>query len=137
MGEPSRPSIDQSIVFTYTDDLEAGSRFFSDILELELVVDQGACHIYRLTDTSFIGVCNLPDRPKNKAAVTITLVSDDVDEWHRYLTAKGIEYVNRPRHSPEFGVYSSLFISPDGYRIEIQHFDDKSWRHGPGQRDSS
>jgi catechol 2,3-dioxygenase-like lactoylglutathione lyase family enzyme len=126
--EPERPSINQSIVFTYTDDLEIGAAFFSDVLELDLVVDQGACRIFRLTKSSFIGVCSIPGRPSNNAAVTITIVTDQVDEWHRYLIAKGVVYENPPSHSPEFGVYSSLFTSPDGYRIEIQRFDDRTWQ---------
>lgn len=124
-----RPPIDQSIVFTYTDDLEAGSRFFREIMELEFVVDQGPCHIFRLTETSFLGVCNLPDRPTNKAGVTITIVSGDVDGWHDFLTAKGVEYVKEPSRSERFSIYSSLFVSPHGYRIEIQNFDDAGW-HG-------
>ncbi|MGO1120286.1 VOC family protein [Rhodovibrionaceae bacterium A322] len=122
-----RPKINQNVIFTYTDDLEAASRFFSEVLELDFVVDQGACHIFRMTDQSYIGVCNLPDRPSNAAAVTITLVSDDVDGWHRFLTDKGLEFVREPAHSEQFSVYSSLFLSPHGYRIEIQHFDDPDW----------
>lgn len=127
MPKGGHPPIDQSIVFTYTNDLELGSQFFRDVLELEMVVDQGVCHIYRLTDTSFIGVCCLPDRPSNDAAVTITIVSGAVDEWHRFLTNKGVEYVKPPSHRPSFQIYSSLFSSPDGYRIEIQQFYDPDW----------
>lgn len=122
-----RPPIDQSIVFTYTDDLEAGSKFFREILELEFVVDQGACHIFRLSDTSFLGICSLPDRPNATVGVTITIVSSDVDGWHKFLGSKGIEYIKDPSHNAQFNVYSSLFLSPDGYRIEIQNFDDKEW----------
>jgi len=122
-----RPSIDQSIVFTYTDDLEAGSKFFREVMELDFVVDQGPCHIFRLSETSFLGVCSLPDRPTGKAGVTITIVSNEVDAWFKFLTSKGIEYIKEPSHSPLFNVYSSLFISPQGYRIEIQNFNEKDW----------
>ena len=122
-----RPRIDRSIVFTYTNDLAGASRFFREVLELEFVVDQGPCHIFRLTDESFIGVCDLPDRPTNQAGVTITIVSDDVEGWHEFLTARGVEYVHEPGHSDRFQVFSSLFISPHGYRIEIQRFDDPDW----------
>jgi predicted enzyme related to lactoylglutathione lyase len=122
-----RPSIDRSIVFTYTNDLAGASRFFREVLELDFVVDQGPCHIFRLTDESFIGVCDLPDRPSDQAGVTITIVSDDVEGWHEFLTARGVEYVHPPGHSDRFQVFSSLFISPHGYRIEIQRFDDPDW----------
>ena len=122
-----RPRIDQTITFTYTNDLDAASRFFKDVMELDFVVDQGACHIFRLTPTSFIGVCDLPNRPTGTAGVTITIVSNDVDGWHTFLTGKGLEYVKQPASSPKFGIYSSLFLSPHGYRIEIQRFDDTNW----------
>jgi predicted enzyme related to lactoylglutathione lyase len=122
-----RPTIDRSIVFTYTNDLPAASQFFREVLELDFVVDQGPCHIFRLTDESYIGVCDLPDRPSDQAGVTITIVSDDVEGWHEFLTARGVDYVHEPGQSDRFSVFSSLFISPHGYRIEIQRFDDRDW----------
>ena len=125
-----QPPISQSIVFTYTDDLERASRFFRDVMELDFVVDQGACHIFRLTAESYLGVCRLPDRPQGKVGVTISLVSDDVDGWHAFLAAKGVDFVRQPAASPAFGVYSTLFLSPDGYRIEIQRFDNPDWHRG-------
>jgi len=126
------PPISQSIIFTYTDDLAAGSAFFGEVMELELVLDQGPCHIYRLTDDSFLGVCSLPNRPRDAAGVTITIVSDDVDGWHRFLTDKGVQYLHDPAPSSRFGIYSSLFLSPDGYRIEIQRFDHPNWHQEGG-----
>ena len=124
------PSISQSIVFTYTDDLARASRFFAEVMELDFVVDQGACHIFRLTAASYLGVCQIADRPKARVGVTITIVSDDVEAWHDFLTKKGVTYVQPPKASPEFGVFSSLFLSPDGYRIEIQRFDNPDWHKG-------
>jgi catechol 2,3-dioxygenase-like lactoylglutathione lyase family enzyme len=131
-AEPmKRPPISDSVVFTYTDDLPASSKFFRDVLELEFVVDQGLCHIFRLSSTSYIGVCALPGRPRSPVGVTITIVTPDVDGWHRFLTAKGLIYANEPKVSERFNVYSSLFIDPNGYRIEIQNFRDPNWRNGP------
>ncbi|MCZ4279941.1 VOC family protein [Kiloniella laminariae] len=131
-----RPEINQSVIFTYCDDLPRASGFFREVMELDLVVDQGACHIYRLTEQSYLGVCCLPDRPRSQAGVTITLVSDDVEGWYRFLTAKGVNYVKPPSHSEQFGVFSSLFISPDGYRIEIQHFNKPDWCEGKLAREN-
>jgi catechol 2,3-dioxygenase-like lactoylglutathione lyase family enzyme len=125
-----RPAITDSIVFTYTDDLEASSRFFRETLELPFVVDQGVCHIFRLSPTSYIGVCAIAGRPRATVGATITIVTDDVDGWHRFLTSKGLVYENPPKESETFKVYSSLFIDPNGYRIEIQSFRDPAWRDG-------
>ncbi len=121
------PPIDQNVIFTYTEDLEAASAFFRDVMELDFVVDQGACQIFRMSESCFIGVCKLPDRPSAQAGVTITLVSNDVDGWFQFLRDKGVDFERQPAHSDRFGVYSTLFISPHGYRIEIQSFDDSEW----------
>jgi catechol 2,3-dioxygenase-like lactoylglutathione lyase family enzyme len=126
-----RPPITDSVVFTYTDDLSASSRFFREVLELDFVVDQGLCHIFRLSPTSYIGVCAIPGRPRSPVGVTLTIVTPDVDGWHTFLTGKGLVYDTAPRHSERFNVYSSLFIDPNGYRIEIQSFLDPAWRDGP------
>jgi catechol 2,3-dioxygenase-like lactoylglutathione lyase family enzyme len=124
------PPITDSIVFTYTDDLAASSRFFRETLELEFVVDQGPCHIFRMSPNSYIGVCDLPGRPRSTVGVTITIVTADVDGWHAFLTGKGLVYQTAPQTSTRFNVYSSLFIDPNGYRIEIQNFLDPKWREG-------
>ncbi len=127
------PPITDSVIFTYTDDLAAASRFFRDTMALEFVVDQGLCHIFRLSSTSYIGVCSIPGRPRATVGVTITIVTPDVDGWHTFLTAKGLVYEQPPKLSERFNVYSSLFIDPNGYRIEIQNFRDPNWREGrPG-----
>ena len=125
-----RPEIDQTVVFTYTHDLPAASRFFRETMELDLVHDEGTCHIFRLTEESYLGVCNLPHQAEGKSAVMITIVTDDVDGWHDFLTAKGVEYVTPPTAKPQFGIYTSVFISPNGYQIEIQKFDDSQWHKG-------
>jgi catechol 2,3-dioxygenase-like lactoylglutathione lyase family enzyme len=130
----ARPPITDSIVFTYTDDLAASSRFFQETLELEFVVDQGLCHIFRLSPTSYIGVCNIPGRPRATVGVTLTIVTPDVDGWHAFLTSKGLVYETAPRTSERFNVYASLFIDPNGYRIEIQNFLDPHWREGVDDR---
>jgi hypothetical protein len=75
----------------------------------------------------FRSLCDLPDRPTESGAVTITLVSDDVQGWHGFLAEKGVRYVKEPGHGDRFSVFSSLFISPHRYRIEIQRFDDAEW----------
>lgn len=126
----ARPAITDTIVFTYTDDLAASSRFFRETLELAFVVDQGVCHIFRLSPTSYIGVCSIAGRPRATVGVTITIVTDDVDGWYDFLISKGLVYQSAPEASERFKVYSSLFIDPNGYRIEIQSFRDPAWRDG-------
>lgn len=119
--------VNQQVTFLYTEDLDGSSVFYRDVMGLEFVLDQGSCHIYRLSPSSFIGVCTLADRPTSPVGVTISLVVDDVDGFHQALVDKGITFERAPAYSERFNVYSCLFLDPNGYRIEIQQFRDKTW----------
>jgi len=52
-----RPPITQQVTFLYVADLEATHRFYSDLLGLPLVLDQGTCRIYRAAGEAFLGFC--------------------------------------------------------------------------------
>ena len=63
----SRPSIDQQVTFLYTRDLETTAHFYEEVLGLSLVLDQGNCRIYRLSNDGFLGLCHsdtAPEKPK-------------------------------------------------------------------------
>jgi len=115
------------VTFLYCDDLDATSAFYRDILGLELVVDQGCCHIYRLSPSGYVGICDIAERSRGTVGLTVTLVTDDVDGWYRSLTSKGVVFEREPAFSERFQVYSCLFHDPNGYRIEIQSFHDPDW----------
>lgn len=122
-----RPAIDQQITFFYTDDLERLSRFYGEVMELEQVLDQGVCHIFRVTDDSFIGVCNKKDRPRGTKGVMFTFIVRDVMEMYEYLKAKGVAFDVVPSLRPGALVYSAFFRDPEGYMLEIQEFRDSRW----------
>lgn len=123
-----RLSVNQQVTFLYTDDLEKSSAFYRDTLELEFALDQGSCHIYKLSPTSFIGICTLADRPSSPVGLTISLVVEDVDACYQALEVKGVHFERTPAYSERFNVYSCLFLDPNGYRIEIQEFRDPDWQ---------
>ena len=71
---------DQQVTFLYTDDLEAGHRFWGGAMGLEMVLDQGACRIYRTAPNAFVGICRHRGQPADhEAGVWYTLVTDDVE----------------------------------------------------------
>ena len=91
--------IDQQVTFIYTRDLAAGSSFLSDKLGLERVLDQfGICHIYRVTGTSFLGVC-VNREPPSDPGVTCTFVARDVDAAYKVLSGRGVVFDGPPRLS--------------------------------------
>lgn len=136
----TRPAIDQQITFLYTRDLGTTAHFYECVLGLPLVLDQGGCHIYRMTDDAYLGVCerhNAPVQPTDGSSnVIFTLVTQEVDEWYARLEAQGVVFEKKPALNPKYGIYHCFLRDPNGYLIEIQRFLDPDWS-GPVQASSS
>ncbi|MCW5936224.1 MAG: VOC family protein [Fimbriimonadaceae bacterium] len=123
------PRIDQAVTFLRTRDLEANGRFYRDLFGLELVLGQGGCRIYRWAGTSaFLGFCaDGKAMAEPASAIVLTIVTDEVDEWHRHLSAHGVETDGPPRLNKKYQIYHFYADDPDGYRIEVQQFRDERW----------
>ena len=117
---PALPPIVEMVTFLYSADLERSHRFYAEVLGIEMVLDQGVCRIYRVTGTSYVGLCS--HRDPEPAGIIVTLVSDDVDGWYERLVAAGVETDGPPRHNERFDIYQFFATDPDGHTIEFQRF---------------
>lgn len=119
-------TFDQQVTFLLVGDLERSTRFYRDVFGLPIVLDQGDCRILKVTESAFIGICERKgDRERN--AVLITLVTDDVDDRHERLTAAGVTCDKEPQLNPIYNVYHAFYRDPDGFLIEVQRFMDPAW----------
>lgn len=114
-------SFDQFLVFLPVGDLERAREFYSAVVGLELVRDQGSCLIFRVASGGFLGVCD--HLAGGSGDVITTLVAEDVDAVCKRLSAAGVD-VDGPRRNDRFGIYHAFFSDPDGNRLEVQRFDD-------------
>jgi catechol 2,3-dioxygenase-like lactoylglutathione lyase family enzyme len=123
------PECDAQIAFCDTQDLAATARFYEACLGPPLALDQGACRIYRVARDAYLGFCRRADAVRPDGAI-LTLVTDDVDGWHRRLVATGVPCEKAPAFNPAYRIYQALFRDPNGYLIEIQRFEDPRWKAG-------
>ena len=107
------------ITFLYVSDLDRSASFYEGLLGLELVRDQGACRIYRVTEGAYIGMCD--HRPTAPGGLIVTLVTDDVDAWAKRLRDGGHD-VDGPTANERFAIYHCFVSDPDGHLVEIQRF---------------
>ena len=128
-----RPALDQQITFLYAEEPAACWRFYEDILELPLVQDQGRVRIYRVTGgQAFLGICpareaRLSENPRVEGGVLFTLVTQDVEGWHAFLAAKGVELPVQVTYAEAYGITHFFFKDPAGYTIEVQRFERPDW----------
>ena len=118
--------IDSQITFCSVADLQRTSNFWGQLIGLPLVLDQGTCRIYRTVGGAHLGFCQRED-PGPVGSIILTLVSDEVDCWHERLQEVGVDLEHGPRHNPTYGIYHFFARDPDGYRVEIQKFDDPDY----------
>jgi catechol 2,3-dioxygenase-like lactoylglutathione lyase family enzyme len=128
-----RPSLDQQVTFLSTADLAATAVFYEQVLGLQLVLDQGACRIFRVSDDAFLGFCSHLTSDEQTQGVILTLVSDEVDAWGDYLRERDIPLEKEPQLNAKFNIYHLFVRDPNGYLVEIQTFRDPAWpRKGGG-----
>ena len=117
---------DDLVTFCYTSRFKETIKFYEEVLGLPLVLDQGRCRIYRVSQNGYLAFCRDTD-PPSAQGIIITLVTDDVDGWYDNLIAKGVGFEKSPRHNPDFRIYHCFLRDPNGYLIEIQRFEDPKW----------
>lgn len=116
----------QLLTFLYTDQLARSVAFYRHVLDLEPVIDQGSVVIFRVNAGAYLGVSDLPHRPRGTDGVMVTFVVD-VDATYAKLQARGIAFEGPPALYMDGTVYAAFFRDPDGYRLEIQEFRDPRW----------
>jgi catechol 2,3-dioxygenase-like lactoylglutathione lyase family enzyme len=119
--------VQSAITFLKTRDLEATTRFYTQVMGFTLALDQGACRIFSICPGAFAGFC-LTDGPTGSAEVILTLEVEDVDSACAALETAGAVIEVRPRFNPRFNIYQCFIRDPNGYLIEIQRFHDPVWR---------
>lgn len=133
---PQRPAslgVDATLVFLYYEDPERAQDFYAEVLGLELVVEQAFTHIYQISPTSFVGLVD-EERGMHRAseakAVTLSFITDEVDEWYEYLVSRGVPMRGPVRDSANHPTRNFVAYDPEGYFLEFETFleDDENTR---------
>ena len=128
------PPFEQQITFLRATDLKRSHEFYAGVLRLDLVLDQGDCRIYSLSESAFVGLC-LADTVDPTEGVIVTLVTEKVDEWCVWIQRKGVVLESGPVLNDRFGIYHAFLRDPDGNRLEIQRFVTPQWPSLEDRRD--
>ena len=112
------------VAFYPCHDLAATTDFYTRDLQLELVRDQKSCVIFKVASEAYLGFCQHDGDIPNYKSVMITVLTDEVDEVYRRLLRLNVETEGKPKENDSFGIYHFFARDPDGYRLEIQRFNE-------------
>lgn len=115
-----------SNLFLYYKDLDRATAFYQQTLGMELVADYQMARIFRMTGDSYLILVDATkgmhtaDEPKS---VAVALLTDQLEQWHAYLTTKGI--APRSPFVPKPGRAHDGFVieDPEGYLLEFERFN--------------
>ena len=123
MRKPAR--IQSQITFLYYDEIEPIARFYEEVMGFELVEDQRWAKIYRVGSDAFLGIVvgeKGYHRTREKSAVLVTLVVDDVLGWYEHLKVNGVRPLTDVQDREDIQIRCFFFDDPGGYTLEIQQF---------------
>jgi predicted enzyme related to lactoylglutathione lyase len=124
-GRAKRLRVQANIVFFYYRDLAAVQKFYEDVLGLKLIVDQGFSKIYQISRTSFVGLVDEKHGMHSAAetkAVTLSFVTEEIDQWYRYLLSRGVKMHSPIKNSIRHPTRGFVAFDPEGYYLEFERF---------------
>jgi len=130
-------AFDGAITFLPTLNLAQTRDFYIGVLGLKLVVDQKSCLIFQIQDGVQFGFCQSEDALKDPTRIVLCLLTNDVEAWHENLFAQGIPCEGEPVSNPTYDITHFYVRDPNGYRIEIQRFNDRIVQLKVSFRDNS
>ena len=127
VAKPASLGVQANIVFLYYKDVPAAQRFYEDVIGLTLAVDQGFSKIYQVSPTSFIGLVDEAQglhRASEAKAVTVSFVTEQIDQWYEYLQSKGVKMRGPMGNATRHPTRGFVAYDPEGYYLEFERFLD-------------
>jgi lactoylglutathione lyase len=126
---PPGGAVELAITFFYYRDLDAAIRFYEEVMNFNLAIDQGWSKIYRISGAAHLGLVDeargmhrsAPEKP-----VQLCIRVPDVDAWYDYAKAKKVVNLSKLFVNDTLGIRAFVFDDPEGYQIEVQ----SGTRHG-------
>jgi predicted enzyme related to lactoylglutathione lyase len=111
------------ITWLYYRNLPKAQKFYEDIMEFQMEVDQGWSKIYKIRDGAYVGLVDGAygyHKASNIKPVILCLNVEDADKWHKKLVENGLKIEELPRESERLKVKVFMIKDIEGYTIEIQ-----------------
>ena len=127
MGDSESMNIQANILFFYYKNLDEAQKFYEDIIGLEVVLDYGFAKVFRISQAMFLGIVDEQkgmhdaDEPKT---VTLSFVTNEVDEWYEYLSAQGVDMRGPVKDATRHPTRGFVAYDPEGYYLEFERFLD-------------
>ena len=116
------------ITWLYFKDIKEADAFLQNTLMLKLVEDHGWAKIYQVAGKGFLGAVESGKgtlKAQEEHAMLFTLVVDNVEDWHKHITASNMTDVTEVSGYKDVPIKTFFATGPSGYKFEFQAFLNK------------
>jgi catechol 2,3-dioxygenase-like lactoylglutathione lyase family enzyme len=122
-------NVQANLVFLYYKDLSSARDFYANTLGLEMVLDYGFAKLFRISKTTYVGLVDEQKgmhKTTEPKTVTLSFVTEEIDEWYTYLMDKGVEMRGEVGDATRHPTRGFVAFDPEGYFLEFERFLDHS-----------
>jgi catechol 2,3-dioxygenase-like lactoylglutathione lyase family enzyme len=122
-------NVQANLVFLYYKDLASARDFYANTLGLEMVLDYGFAKLFRISKTTYVGLVDEQKgmhKTTEPKTVTLSFVTEEIDEWYTYLMGKGVEMRGELRDATRHPTRGFVAFDPEGYFLEFERFLEHS-----------
>ena len=111
-----------AITFLYYEDFSYGTNFIENVLQLELVMDQGFARVYEVNQKAFLGIVEKRDGNLVSGSTLFSLTTADVESELRRVEQLEVQNLTELEHFESIPLKSFFFDDIEGHKFEIQQF---------------
>ena len=117
--------ITASNVFLYYDDLPKATKFYTEVLGLELIADYTMASIIRVADDAYIILVNAAEgmhSSEEPKTVALAFLTNELDQWYGHLKENKVPIRHTYEPKPGGAHDGFVAIDPEGYLLEFEMF---------------
>lgn len=111
-----------SVTFLYYKDFSYGVDFVENILQLQLVMDQGFARVYQVNEKGFLGIVQENDASDTPGSTLFSLTTQNVEEEYKRVRKLEVYKLSELKHFKQIPLQSFFFDDLEGHKFEIQQF---------------
>ena len=111
-----------SITFLYYEDFAYGADFIENVLQLELVMDQGFARVYKVNKKAYLGMVQQNDSTQGAGNTLFSLTTQNVEKEYERVKQLEVYNLTEMKFFESIPLKSFFFDDKEGHKFEIQQF---------------
>ena len=111
-----------AITFLYYKDFSYGVDFLENILQLDLVMDQGFARVYHVNKKGYLGIVQEQEARDVPGSTLFSLTTNNVEDEYKRVRKLEVYKLTEIKHFEQIPLKSFFFSDLEGHRFEIQQF---------------